>query len=73
MQGTQVRFLVQEDPTCRRAKPILQNHWSLCALKPMLHKRNHCDGKPEHYNQEQTQLTAARESLQAAAVTQRRQ
>ena len=29
MQGTQVRSLVQEDPTCRRAtKPMNHNYWS---------------------------------------------
>ena len=29
MQGTQVRALVREDPTCRRAtKPLCHNYWS---------------------------------------------
>ena len=37
MQGTQVWFLVQEDPTCRRAtKPVRHNYWA-CALEPTSH------------------------------------
>ena len=34
MQGTRVRSLVQEDPTCCRApKPMCHNYWA-CALQP---------------------------------------
>ena len=34
MQGTQVRALAQEDPTCHRAtKPVHHNYWT-CALEP---------------------------------------
>ena len=37
MQGTWVRALVREDPTCRRAtKPVLLNYWA-CALEPASH------------------------------------
>ena len=37
MQGTRVRALVQEDPTCCRAtKPVRHNYWA-CALKPARH------------------------------------
>ena len=37
MQGTQVRALVQEDPTCRGAtKPVRHNYWA-CALEPTSH------------------------------------
>ena len=37
MQGTQVRALVQEDPTCRGAtKPVRHNYWA-CALEPVSH------------------------------------
>ena len=37
MQGTQVRSLVQEDPTCRGAtKPECHNFWA-CALEPASH------------------------------------
>ena len=35
MQGTRVRALVREDPTCRRAtKPVRHNY---CALEPTCH------------------------------------
>ena len=35
MQGTQVRALVPEDPTCRKAtKPMSHNYWSPCASCP---------------------------------------
>ena len=37
MQGTRVRALVQEDPTCRGAtKPVRHNCWA-CALEPASH------------------------------------
>ena len=37
MQGTWVRALVQEDPTCRGAtKPVHHNYWA-CALEPVSH------------------------------------
>ena len=37
MQGTRVRALVQEDPTCRGAtKPVHHNYWA-CALEPASH------------------------------------
>ena len=37
MQGTQVRALVREDPTCRGAtKPERHNYWA-CALEPASH------------------------------------
>ena len=37
MQGTRVRALVWEDPTCRGAtKPVRQNYWA-CALEPVSH------------------------------------
>ena len=37
MQGTRVRALAQEDPTCRRAtKPVHHNYWG-CTLEPMSH------------------------------------
>ena len=36
MQGTQVRALVREDPTCRGAtKPVHRHYWA-CALEPVL-------------------------------------
>ena len=37
MQGTRIRALVREDPTCRRAaKPVRHNYWA-CALEPTSH------------------------------------
>ena len=37
MQGTRVRSLVREDPTCCRAtKPVCHNHWA-CTLEPVCH------------------------------------
>ena len=37
MQGTRVRALVREDPTCRRAtKPVRHSYWA-CALEPASH------------------------------------
>ena len=37
MQGTRVRSLVREDPTCCRAtKPVRHNYWA-CALEPVSH------------------------------------
>ena len=36
-QGTQVRALVREDPTCRGAtKPVRHNYWA-CVLEPASH------------------------------------
>ena len=75
MQGTWVRALVQEEPTCHGAtKPVCHNYWA-CALGPMSHnywarvpqllkparlepelrnKRNHCNEKPAHRNEDPT-------------------
>ena len=37
MQGTRVRALVREDPTCHRAtKPVRHNYWA-CAIEPASH------------------------------------
>ena len=37
VQGTRVRPLVQEDPTCQGAtKPVCHNYWA-CALQPLSH------------------------------------
>ena len=37
MQGTRVRALVWENPTCRRAtKPVRHSYWA-CALEPASH------------------------------------
>ena len=61
MQGTRVRALVQEDPTCRGApKPVRHNYWAcvLQLLKPvrleavLCNKRSHRNEKPTHQNKE---------------------
>ena len=37
IQGTRVRSLVKEDPTCREAtKPVRHNYWA-CTLEPVSH------------------------------------
>ena len=42
MQGTRVRALVWEDPTCHEAtKPVRHNYWA-CALEPMSHNNWAC-------------------------------
>ena len=61
MQGTWVRALVQEDPTCRGAtKPVHHNYWAHMPqllkpahLEPVLHnKRSHHNEKPAHCNED---------------------
>ena len=43
MQGTRVRALVQEDPTCRGAtKPVRHNYWAW-ALEPASHSYGACE------------------------------
>ena len=45
VQGTRVRALVREDPTCRgAAKPVCHNYWA-CALEPASH--NYCAHVPQ--------------------------
>ena len=64
MQGTQVRALVWEDPTCHRApKPMRHNSWAHvpqllkpARLEPVLcKKRRHLNEKPAHRNKDPTQ------------------
>ena len=61
MQGTRVRALVREDPTCRGAtKPVRHNYGAHVPqllkpvrLEPMLrNKRSHLNEKPAHRNEE---------------------
>ena len=37
MQGTQVRSLVREDPTCRGATKLVHHNYWACALEPASH------------------------------------
>ena len=52
MQGTQVRFLVREGPTClRAAKPVYHSYRGLGTLEPMLcNKRSRGNEKPVQCN-----------------------
>ena len=61
MQGTRVRSLFWEDPTCHGAtKSSSHNYWDHMpqllkhtCLEPMLHnKRSYCNEKPAHRNKE---------------------
>ena len=61
MQGTRVRALVREDPTCYKAtKPVCHNYWARVLqllkplrLEPVLHnKRSHRKEKPAHHKEE---------------------
>ena len=86
MQGTGVRTLVQEDPTCRGAtKPMSHNYWShvlqllspraatteAAHLEPVLcNNRSHHNEKNMHRNEEQPWLAATRESPCTATETQ---
>ena len=86
MQGTRVRTLVQEDPTCHGAtKPVSHNYWA-CPLEPTSHDYwAHMpqllkparlepvlrNEKPAHRNKEQPPLATTRESPRAAMKTQR--
>ena len=56
MQGTRVRALVREDPTCHGAtKPVRHNYWT-CTLEPVLcNKRSQRKEKPAHRNEDPTQ------------------
>ena len=55
MQGTLVPSLFPEDPIyCRATKPVktateptCSNYWSPHTLELVLHKRSHCNEKPE--------------------------
>ena len=75
MQGTRVRSLVWEDPTCRGAtKAMRHNYWAHVPqllkpahLEPMLHN------KRSHRNEEKPPLAATRESPHTATKTQRSQ
>ena len=37
MQGTRVRALVREDPTCREATKLVRHNYWACALEPVSH------------------------------------
>ena len=89
MQGSRVRSLVREDPTCRGATKPMRHNYRACALEPtscvpqllkpaclepvLRNKRSHLNENPTHRNEEQPPLAATRESLRTATKTQRSQ
>ena len=79
VQGTWIRSLVWEDPTCNGAyKPMCHSYWAhvLQALKPahpepvLCNKRSHSKEKPMHHNQRVGPALATRESPCATLKTQ---
>ena len=61
MQGIQVHFLVQEDPTCHRATKLMHlNYWSPSAWS-LCSREAAGNEKPSHCSGEQPLLAAARE------------
>ncbi|KAJ8776863.1 hypothetical protein J1605_015040 [Eschrichtius robustus] len=54
VQGTRVRALVREDPTCRGATKPMCHNFRACALEPpvLRNKRSHRNEKPAHRNEE---------------------
>ena len=79
MQGTLVRSLLGEDPTCHGAtKPVHHNYWphapellKPARLEPVVrNKRSHHNEKPVHHNEEWPPLAATRESPRTATKTQ---
>ena len=72
MQGTLVRFLVQEDSTRHRATEHVGHSHRACALEPMSHNYQACvpmSLAPVHPHREHTR-TATRESPPKAVKTQ---
>ena len=71
MQGTRVRALVWEDPTCRGAAgPVSHNYWA-CALEPVLrNKRGRDSERPVHRDEEWPPLAATGESPRTETKTQ---
>ena len=79
MQGTRVRALVCEDPTCRGAAgPVRHNYWAHvpqllkpARLEPVLrNERGHRNERSVHRDEEWPPPPATRESLDAAMKTQ---
>ena len=61
MQGTWVRSLVREDPTCHRAAKLVHHDYGVCDLEPQLlkpvsletvlhSKRSHLNEKPARHS-----------------------
>ena len=55
MQGTGVRSLVQEDPTCLGATKPMQLLKSVCLESVLYNERSHLNEKPVYLNQRKPQ------------------
>ena len=70
LQGTRVRSLVWEDPTCLGATQPVHPEDSTCTLAPVLCSiRSHNNKKHTHHDKKWPLLTTARENLRAATRT----
>ena len=70
MQGTRVRALAREDPTCRGATKPVHHNYRACALEPVLrNKRSHHNEKPTHTA---TKSSPRSPQLEKACAQQRR-
>ena len=71
MQGTQVRALVWEDPTCRGATRPVSQTTEPVSLEPVLrNKRGHDSERPVHHDEEWPPLAATGESPRTETKTQ---
>ena len=74
MQGTRVRALVWEGPTCRRATgPVSHGYWA-ARLEPVpRNKRGRDSERPTHHDEEWPPLATTRESPRTETKTQHSQ
>ena len=74
MQGTRVRALVREDPTCRGATgPVSHNYWACASGACARNKRGRDSERPAHRDEEWSLLAATRESPRTETKTQHSQ
>ena len=74
MQGTRVRALIWEDPTCRGAAGPVSPTPELARLEPVLHNgRGHDGERPAHRDEEWPPLATTRESPRTETKTQHSQ
>ena len=70
MQGTRVRALVWEDPTCRGATGPVSHTTEPARLEPVLRNKRGCDSeKPAHRDEEWPPLAATGESPRTETKT----
>ena len=74
VQGTRVRALVWEDPTCRGAtRPVSHNYWAWASGACAPNKRGRTSERPAHCDEEWPPLAATRESPCTETKTQHSQ